>query len=260
MCGIPPLTLRGFEVLPMVPVLPVPVANGQGRRDDGETRRQEIVPRGLWNRGNECTSARRLVVLSSFHSPARGMLRRSGQDCRIGRMNRMGEMGPVNPDHPEILSNRCRGAGRRPEDQKGGALAEPSDASEFQWRQETPMCGIPPLTLRVSCVALLRRARGVLCFPGQDCRISRMNRIGGVGPVNPGDPGILSKIQGAGYGAGATERMEGRKKSAGASEAGRSTTALAPSMAAGAARRFAGAFVREARSEAVSRARTPLQR
>ena len=54
------------------------------------------------------------------------------QQYHIG--NNSPGMGPVNPDHPGILSNRCRGGGR--EYQQGGALAEPSDSSEFQDRRE----------------------------------------------------------------------------------------------------------------------------
>ena len=122
-------------------------------KDDGTTGRQDDEKSSPAAFGTRGTNSRQPVGPSScrpFSEPARGVLRHSGQDCRIGRMNRMGGMGSVNPDHPGILSKRCRAAWRRPENRKGGALAEPSDSSEFHGRRGkgTPMSGSPPLTLR----------------------------------------------------------------------------------------------------------------
>ena len=147
-----------------VPTLPARLAPcgagtphpGRGRmdQDDGTTGRQDDEKSSPAAFGTSGTNSRQPVGSSScrpFSEPARGVLRHSGQDCRIGRMNRMGGMGSVNPDHPGILSKRCRAAGRRPENRKGGALAEPSDSSEFHGRRGkgTPMSGSPPLTLLV---------------------------------------------------------------------------------------------------------------
>ena len=92
MSGIPPLTLRGFEVLPMVPVLPVPVANDQGRRGDRTTRNRPPRPSGRGERtpvsSSSCRPARRRGspgrLAPPCSGPARGGRTQSLRDAILG--------------------------------------------------------------------------------------------------------------------------------------------------------------------------------
>ena len=101
----------GLEVFPMLLMLPVPVANGQWTE----------IPTGNWQLGIGNN-----ITLATIHPEWVLSILIFLESCRIDAGAEAGNT------------------------KKGGALAEPSDSSEFQVRRGkgTPMSGITPLTLR----------------------------------------------------------------------------------------------------------------